>query len=351
MADPSIFASKYLSKGRAGWETAVRVVVTGGAGYIGAHVARALREAGHEPIVLDDLRAASARRVGSIAFESISLEDTERVCELFARARPQGVIHLAGSASVAESVRRPEVYWDNNLRSGASLLLACARSPIRTFLFSSTAAVYGNAEVVPIREDSPLVPTTPYGQSKLAFERLLHRSAAALGFRSIALRYFNAAGANPDWQVGEEHDPEEHLIPRAIAALASGASVQIYGSDYPTPDGTCVRDYVHVDDLADAHVRALEADHLASGTSFNVGTGRGYSVLRVVEAIAARLGMEPRVELRARRLGDPPALIADPGALAESLQWTPRASDLDHIVATAVDWARRETPRINLVSR
>jgi UDP-glucose-4-epimerase GalE len=319
----------------------MRVIVTGGAGYIGAHVARALRDAGHEPVVVDDLRAASARRVGDLAFENVSLEDSERLCELFARVRPAGVVHLAGSASVAESVRHPEVYWDNNLRSGASLLVACATHRIAKFLFSSTAAVYGNAEVVPIREDSPLAPTTPYGASKLAFERLLHATAAAVGFRSTALRYFNAAGANPEWQVGEEHDPEEHLIPRAIDALASGGSVQIYGDDYPTPDGTCVRDYVHVDDLAEAHVRVLEAEELASGRSFNVGTGRGYSVRQVIETVATHLGMEPRAEIRSRRPGDPPTLVADPTALTEQLRWAPHASDLDHIVATAVEWSRR----------
>ncbi len=321
----------------------MRVVVTGGAGYIGAHVARALRLAGHEAIVVDDLRAASASRVGDLVFEKVALEDTERICGVFERYRPDGVVHLAGSASVAESVRHPEVYWDNNLRSGASLLVACARYPVRAFLFSSTAAVYGNAEVVPIREDSPLKPTTPYGASKLAFERLLHTAARAVGFRSTALRYFNAAGANPEWGVGEEHDPEEHLIPRAIEALAGGGNVQIYGNDYPTPDGTCVRDYVHVDDLADAHVRALEAENLESGRSFNVGTGRGHSVREVVETVASRLGIAPRFDFKDRRPGDPPTLIADASALGEHLDWSPRVSDLDYIVATAVDWAHRRT--------
>ena len=318
----------------------MKVMVTGGAGYIGAHVARALAERGHAPVVLDDLRDSAAARVGSLALERVALEDTPGVVAAFERHRPEAVIHLAGSISVAESVADPAKYWRNNLGGGASLLIACARVPVRTFLFSSTAAVYGDARVSPIPETAPLAPTSPYGASKLAFEKLLHEAASALRFRSAALRYFNAAGANPSWAVGEQHVPEEHLIPRVIAAAAAGEPVHVYGDDYETPDGTCVRDYIHVTDLAEAHVRVVEAESLASGSTFNCGTGRGHSVLEVIRAVAARLGCNLNVERRPRRAGDPASLVADPSALGAAVGWSPSHSSLDEIVASAVDWAR-----------
>jgi len=323
----------------------MKVIVTGGAGYIGAHVVRALAAAGHAPIIVDDLRCATRERVSDFTFEPIAVEDTAALTDCFARHRPEGVVHLAGFISVGESVRLPDKYWGNNLGAGASLLLACARHPVRAFLFSSTAAVYGNAEVSPIPEAVPLAPTSPYGSSKLAFERLLHASAPALHMRSAALRYFNAAGANVEWRVGEAHVPEEHLIPRVIAALLANQPVQIYGNDYPTPDGTCVRDYIHVTDLATAHVQVLEADALPNGSSFNVGTGSGSSVLQVVRSVGTRLGIEPRLDIGPRRPGDPASLVADPSALRSSLGWTPVHSALDEIVDSAVlweEWRRRE---------
>jgi UDP-glucose-4-epimerase GalE len=323
----------------------VRVIVTGGAGYIGAHVVRALAEAGHSPIVLDDLRRSSAERVRGYTLEKVAIQDTDAVVRAFERQRPDAVAHLAGYISVAESVRDPGAYWSNNLAGSASLLLACARVPVRAFLFSSTAAVYGNAEVSPIPEDATLQPASPYGASKLAFEGLLHGSARALGLRSAALRYFNAAGADPEWQVGEEHDPEEHLIPRVVRALLDGRPVQVYGNDYPTPDGTCVRDYVHVSDLANAHVRILEAGGLPSGLSFNCGTGRGHSVLQVIEAVGAALGVKPVIELGPSRPGDPASLVADPGALGQRVVWRPVHSGLAEIVATALAWERLRRQR------
>jgi UDP-glucose-4-epimerase GalE len=255
------------------------------------------------------------------------------------------VIHLAGSISVAESVRDPAAYWSNNLGAGASLLVACAAFPVGAFLFSSTAAVYGDAEVSPIPEHAPLKPESPYGASKLGFERLLHQAARALGFRSAALRYFNAAGAHPEWGVGEEHEPEEHLIPRVLRALLLGRPVQVNGRDYPTPDGTCVRDYIHVTDLARAHVRVLEAASLASGSSLNCGTGSGHSVLQVVEAVAETLGVAPRLEFGPRRAGDPASLVADPGLLAKEVGWRPEHSSLAEIVASAAAWERRRPAR------
>jgi len=316
----------------------MKVLVTGGAGYIGAHVARALAEGGHVAVVLDDLRASSAARTEGHAFELVALEDTAGVLGVFQRHRPDAVVHLAGSISVGESVRDPAKYWSNNLGGGASLLLACARFPIRAFLFSSTAAVYGNVGVSPIPESAPLSPTSPYGASKLAFEHLLHASAPGLGFRSAALRYFNASGAHPGWRVGEAHDPEEHLIPRVVGAILEGRPVQVYGRDYPTPDGSCVRDYIHVTDLAEAHVRVLEANGLPSGSSFNCGTGRGHSVLEVIHAVAARLGREPRIEDGPRRPGDPASLVADPTALFAAVSWRPSQSSLEEIVDSAAAW-------------
>jgi UDP-glucose-4-epimerase GalE len=316
----------------------MKVVVTGGTGYIGAHVTRGLAEAGHTPIIVDDQRASRAERTGEFILEKVAIEDTPALVDVFARHRPDGVVHLAGSISVGESVRNPDLYWQNNLAGGASLLLACALHPVRAFLFSSTAAVYGDTDQSPIPENAKLQPTAPYGSSKLAFERLLHRSAPALGMRSAALRYFNAAGANPAWGVGEAHEPEEHLIPRVIGAVLDGRPLQVYGNDYPTPDGTCERDYIHVTDLASAHVAAIEADQLDSGRSVNVGTGLGTSVLQIIQAIGRRLQREPIVEVLARRPGDPASLIADPTALVESLGWQPLHSSVEEIVDSAVQW-------------
>jgi UDP-glucose 4-epimerase len=316
----------------------MKVIVTGGAGYIGAHVARGLAAAGHEPIIVDDLRCATRQRVGSFPHEPVACENTAALTEVFRRHRPHGVVHLAGYISVGESVRDPDKYWGNNLGAAASLLVACTIQPVQVVLFSSTAAVYGNAEVSPIPEQVRLAPTSPYGAAKLAFERLLHAAAPAAGFRSAALRYFNAAGANPAWRVGEAHVPEEHLIPRVVDALLAGRPVQVYGNDYPTRDGTCERDYIHVTDLADAHVRVLEAAHVPSGVSFNVGTGHGQSVLQVIETIGRRLDRTPDIQVLPRRAGDPATLVGDPSALRAALGWEARHSSIEEIVDSAVEW-------------
>jgi UDP-glucose-4-epimerase GalE len=316
----------------------VKVLVTGGAGYIGAHVVRALAASGHAPVILDDLRRSQEDRAGGFPLERVAIENTTAVARAFKRHRPEAVVHLAGYISVAESVRDPEAYWAANLAGAASLLVAATRVPPRTFLFSSTAAVYGNADVSPIPESAPLRPTSPYGASKLAFERLLHESARAVGFRSAALRYFNASGAHPEWRVGEEHDPEEHLIPRVISALVGGRPVEVNGNDYPTPDGTCVRDYIHVTDLAEAHVRVLEADAMPGGVSANCGSGSGHSVLQVIEAVGAALKIRPNLAVKPRRAGDPASLVADPSLLFSHVAWRPEHSELKEIVASAVAW-------------
>lgn len=316
----------------------MNVLVVGGAGYIGAHVVRFLAQQGHTPIILDDFRSSSKDRVGTFSYEPVALEDTGKVLEVFAKHRPDAVIHLGGYISVGESVRDPEKYWNNNLGASTNLLLACAQFPIQAFVFSSTAAVYGDVKESPIKEDVPLKPTSPYGASKLAFEHLLHSTGKALHFRTIALRYFNASGATVEWKVGEQHDPEEHLIPRVIRFLQAGDPVQVYGNDYPTLDGTCIRDYIHVMDLAEAHVRVLEAANLPGQHSFNVGSGQGHSVLQVIQAIATTLKVSPNIVTQQRRPGDPPSLVANPSLLCSKLGWKPQFSDIESIVNSAIQW-------------
>lgn len=316
----------------------MRVLVVGGAGYIGAHVVRALAARDHDPIIVDDFRHSRRERVGDFPYAEIALEDVPAVIETFKHYLPEAIVHLGGYISVGESVREPQKYWDNNLGAGVSLLTACARYPVKSFLFSSTAAVYGDVKQSPIPEDAPLQPTSPYGASKLAFERVLHAQASGLGFRSLALRYFNASGACVAWGVGEDHEPEEHLIPRVIRAVRKGDPVYVYGNDYPTPDGTCVRDYIHVLDLAQAHVLGIESDALQSGKSFNVGTGSGFSVLQVIEEAGKQLEKKPEIHFQERRPGDPPSLIADPTALLQHLSWKAEHSSIEEVVGSAIAW-------------
>lgn len=322
----------------------MKVLVVGGAGYIGAHVVRALAERNHQPIILDDFRTSLESRTGNFPVEKVALEDTQNVLAVFEKHRPEAIIHLGGYISVGESVRDPNKYWNNNLGASTSLLLASARFPVQVFVFSSTAAVYGNAAKMPISENTELLPTSPYGASKLGFEQVLHASAQAMGYRSIALRYFNASGAHGPWHVGEQHEPEEHLIPRVIRALRSGKPVQVYGNDYPTPDGTCIRDYIHVTDLAEAHVKAIDAGNLMGQHNFNVGTGHGHSVLQVIQGIAARLSVTPTIDIHPRRPGDPPQLVADPTALTSTLGWEATSSSLEEIINSAVEWEFAHRP-------
>jgi UDP-arabinose 4-epimerase len=319
------------------------ILVTGGAGYVGSHACKALAGAGWRPVAFDNLSRGHRAAVRWGPLVAGDLADRAAVVAALREHRAQAVMHFAAFAYVGESVSDPETYYRNNVGGTLSLLSAMREAGVGTLVFSSTCAIYGIPERVPIPEDCPKAPLNPYGDTKLAIERALHWYAGAYRLRYAALRYFNAAGCDPDGEIGEDHEPETHLIPRVLrAALGTGEPVEIYGTDYPTPDGTAIRDYIHVADLADAHVRAL-ADLAAGGDSMalNLGTGTGASVREVVAAVERVAGRAvPRREA-ARRPGDPPVLVADPAAALARLGWRPRHSDLATIVATALAWETR----------
>jgi UDP-arabinose 4-epimerase len=319
------------------------ILVTGGAGYVGSHACKALAQAGYRPVVYDNLSRGHADAVRWGPLVQGDLHDRPRLSETMLSHGIGAVMHFAAFAYVGESVTDPEIYYTNNVGGTLALLGAMRDAAIDRLVFSSTCAVYGVPGTVPIRESTAKAPLNPYGETKLAIERVLHWYAGAYGLKYMALRYFNAAGADPDGEIGEDHDPETHLIPLVLrAALGQGKPVDIYGTDYPTPDGTAVRDYIHVTDLADAHVRAL-ADLAAGGDSFalNLGTGQGHSVREVVGAVERVSGRPvPRREV-ARRHGDPPELVADPTLAKSRLGWRPAHSDIDAIVRTALAWETR----------
>lgn len=330
------------------------VLVTGGAGFIGSHAALALVEAGHRVTIVDDLsrghRAAADAVVaagprGAAAFERLSLSDRPGLARIMSHGRVTVVMHFAAFTYVGESVERPLDYWANNLGGSLSLLQAMDDAGVRRIVFSSTAATFGEppAERIPIREDCPQVPINPYGASKLAFERVLAdrlvaAQAAKAPFAFAALRYFNVSGCDPKGRLGEDHRPETHLIPLCIQALLGRRPpLTVYGSDYPTQDGTCIRDYVDVDDLVDAHVRALAALPESGSLHFNVGTGTGYSVRQVLDACARVAGKPVPHAMGARRPGDPASLVADGGAIRAALGWNARTS-LDDSIERALRW-------------
>lgn len=325
-----------------------RILVTGGAGYIGSHACKALHRAGFVPVAFDNLSTghAAAVRWGPLEFGDILSLPALTSC--IRRHRPAAIMHFAALSLVGESGRAPARYFRNNVLGTVNLVDAAAATGIDAMVFSSTCAVYGIPGRVPIDETMPLDPINPYGCSKRAVEDLLRASEGAHGLRSVSLRYFNAAGADPDGETGERHDPETHLIPLALqAAAGTGPALRIFGDDYATADGTAVRDYIHVSDLADAHVAALR--YLLDGgrsTALNLGTGRGHSVLDVVGAIERVTGRSLPTEMAPRRPGDPPELVCDPGTAARVLGFRPQATyGLDDIVATAWRWtANRPGP-------
>jgi UDP-glucose 4-epimerase/UDP-arabinose 4-epimerase len=322
------------------------VLVTGGAGYIGAHTVKALAERGVTPIVFDNLSAGYREAVRWGEFIEGDVRDGAALTAAMRKHKVGAVIHLAALIEIERSVRRPKLFHEHNVGGTATLLGVMLDCGVRRLVFSSSAGIYGRvtgggADGV-VGEESLREPISPYGDTKLAGERMIAAACAASGLSAVALRYFNAAGADPDGQIGEAHDPESHLIPLAIAAgLGKGPPLTVFGSDYPTADGTCVRDYVHVADVADAHIAALGLDAAMGGFEvFNVGSGRGSSVLEVIAAVGRALGRPTPYQLGARRKGDPATLIADPAYASARLGWTARQSSLEAIVASAVAWRR-----------
>jgi UDP-arabinose 4-epimerase len=319
------------------------ILVTGGAGYVGAHACKALAARGYLPVVFDNLVYGHEAAVRWGPLEVGDIADRAALDAAIARHKPQAVMHFAAYTYVGESVADPGKYYRNNVAGTLSLLEAMRDHGIGRLVFSSTAATYGTPDAVPIPEDAPKAPINPYGQSKRTAELMIADFAAAHGLRASALRYFNAAGADPDCEIGESHDPESHLIPLAMQAVTGeGPPLTLFGDDYSTPDGTCIRDYIHVSDLADAHVRALERLEQRDGAdAFNLGTGKGASVREVLDAVERAAGTPVPHSIGARRAGDPAELVSDPAKAMRELGWTHAYSDLDTIVATAWAWHRR----------
>jgi UDP-glucose 4-epimerase len=319
-----------------------KILVTGGAGYIGSHTAHRLLARGHEVQIVDDLSRGHRHNVDEGRLHVLNLSETERLTGLLRAERFDAVVHFAAYIAVGESTVRPELYFANNVGGSISLLSAMTEAGVNRLVFSSTAAVYGMPERVPITEDMPFAPVSPYGESKVMVEKILGWMDQYRGIRSIALRYFNACGAEPGAGLGEEHEPETHLIPLLFRAIRSGKPVTIFGDDYDTPDGTCIRDYIHVSDLADAHIVAL--DHLLGGgasDAFNVGTGSGLTVLEVIRAVEEITGKRVPNIIGARREGDPPLLVANSDKLRRTLGWEPKRSGIREIVKDAWEFETR----------
>jgi UDP-glucose 4-epimerase len=320
------------------------ILVTGGAGYIGSHAVKALRSSGFEPLIFDNFSTGHRAFANGIHFVDGDLSNPESLKRVFQEYRVDGVLHFAGKALISESNRSPELYYATNVTGGVNLLTAMKNAGVRHIIFSSSCATYGIPETVPITEDTPQRPINPYGETKLAFERALKWFREIYGIEHLSLRYFNAAGADADGDIGEDHDPETHLIPLVLdAAMGRKPEASILGTDYPTPDGTCVRDYIHVSDLASAHVLGLKM--LLAGQvesqAINLGTGKGYSVREVVDAVRRITKASFSIKEAPRREGDPPVLVAAVDRAQRVLNWTAGITSLDQIVASAWDWHRR----------
>ena len=316
------------------------ILVCGGAGYVGSHCLEGLRQAGFDCIVVDNLTRGHRAAVGDTPLYVGDISDPAFMDQVFAEHSIEAVLHFAAASQVGESMKDPLLYYENNLCATVALLRAMERHDVKKIVFSSSAAVYGEPEITPIVEDSPKSPTNTYGETKLAMERLMHWCHTAYGLEYVSLRYFNAAGASPGGLIGEDHTPETHLIPLVLqAAQGKRESVSIFGTDYPTPDGTCIRDYIHVTDLAQAHILAL--DYLLGGGEnnvFNLGNGVGFSVNEVIEVARAVTGHPIPAEVTPRRAGDPAQLIASSEKAKSVLGWKPQYDDLNTIVSSAWNW-------------
>jgi len=323
----------------------MKVIVTGGAGYIGSHTVQLLLQGGHDVQVLDNLSTGHRQAVPAELLQEVDLRRAAEVQDCFRRFRPEAVIHFAAHCYVGESVGNPRKYFEDNLTTALNVLGAMVETGCLNFIFSSTCATYGEPRQVPMREDHPQEPVNPYGETKLFIEKVLRRYDAAYGLKAIPLRYFNAAGADPAGRLGESHDPETHLIPLLVRAVMDPTyTLTVFGDDYPTPDGTCIRDYIHVLDLGAAHVQAL--DYLRRerrGDAFNLGTGSGFSVLEMIRRLQAIAGREVKWRLGPRREGDPPVLVAAAEKARNVLGWECRYSSIDTILETA--WRWHQAPR------
>ncbi|RJP25660.1 MAG: UDP-glucose 4-epimerase GalE [Candidatus Abyssobacteria bacterium SURF_5] len=320
-----------------------KILVTGGAGYIGSHTVKELLRQGCDTVTLDNLSTGHRESICGGVFVEADLRNLQALRDTLSSHRIDAVIHFAASCYVGESVKEPIKYYENNVLCGMNLLSAMAERNVRYIIFSSSAAVYGNPVQVPIPEEHQQLPINPYGQTKSLFEDILKSHERLYGIRSVSLRYFNAGGCDPDGDIGEHHDPETHLIPLVLdTALGRLPKISIFGDDYPTPDGTCIRDFIHVTDLADAHIRSLE--YLSGGgatTALNVGTGKGYSVKEVIRAAEQVCGRSIAHTVSSRRPGDPPVLVAAADRIRREIGWEPRRSSLEEILETAWRWQKK----------
>lgn len=326
-----------------------RIAITGGAGYIGSHLVKRMLRAGHAVLVLDNLSTGHRDAVGEASFAEIDVADRPRVEELLRRHGTQVVMHLAGSAVHGEATVDPAKYYGNNVGSTLGLLQACVNAGVRDFIYSSSAAVYGEPQAAQVREEHACRPVNAYGRSKLMAEQVIEDHCRTFGLRSVAFRYFNAAGADPEGELGERHQPETHLIPLALEA-ASGARPQLtlFGTDYATADGTCVRDYVHVADICEAHLlglKYLQGTTAGAVHKLNLGNGNGYSVRAVIAAVERITGARVPVEYGPRRAQDPAMLVADSSLARHTLGWRPRYADIEQIIAHAWAWHTRPVPK------
>jgi UDP-arabinose 4-epimerase len=324
------------------------VLVTGGAGFVGSHTCKALARAGYLPVTFDNMERGHRWAVKWGPLEPGDLRNEQDLRRAFEKWKPSAVVHFAAYTYVGESVEEPSKYYDNNIGGSAKLLTACAAFDCKNIVFSSSCATYGMPKKLPLGEEHVQQPVNPYGYTKLVVERMLKDAEVAHGIRYIALRYFNAAGADPDGELGELHLPETHLIPLVLfAAMGRRPGIDIYGQDYSTPDGTCIRDYVHVSDLADAHVAAIKfLEKEGTSHSINLGNGKGYSVSEVIRTSEKLTGLPVKTKICPRRAGDPPVLISDSSKARQLLNWNPKYPALDQQVGHAWKWFRDEMPKL-----